>query len=482
MSSTSDEDRALSRRDDTRSRAAWRFDVFATRILYLVVFGVAAALPVQTDLWWLLRAGKDIWHTHRISLVDHYSFTAYGDYWPNHEWLWETIAYALHWLGGMPLLSAWIAATITASVVVLRRISTAEGYVVPIVLFLALPLMSTGWTTRPQVTSVLLMGVVILLLAVRREGWLPLIFVLWANLHAQVVMGGVVLAATWLMALALWMHTASEESRSRAKRLTIVLALCAVATLATPLGPRLWTYVLTANARPGQDKIVEWDTVFHLYIENVLFFLLLVAVIVLGVRRRNRLTSWRAQVQVAAVVAMTPLAVLAVRNIPFFVAAVIPLLMTLMEFETRQPIGIVRRARAVVAAGAVVVAALVGLLWWSAPPRLGWTAVSPGVASALRACPGHLYNDYNAGAVLIWWVPEVKVFVDNRQDPYSDAVIRDSIRPDEDAVRDALTRWDLRCALAGKGTPASRVLRADGWHLSYEEAGAEVWIRPSSVR
>lgn len=460
--------------------AGLRFDVFATRILYVVVLGIAAMSSTQADLWWLLRAGKDIWTHHRVPMVDHYSYTAYGDYWPNHEWLWEAIAYPLHAGGGMPLLTAWTALTITATLIVLRKVSAAEGYVVPIVLAASLPLMSMAWTTRPQVTSILLLATVVLLLAKNREAWLPLVFLVWANLHAQVVMGGIVLTATWAVAVVIWARTRSEESRSRARRLTVVLAVCAVATLATPLGPRLWVYVLTANARPGQRLIVEWQTVFHPYISNGLFLALVVALVVLALRRPGLLTTWGAQVQLAAALAMAPLAVLAVRNIPFFMAAAIPLWMTLMEFRTKRQVGRVSRARGILVAALVLTIAMVGLVWRADPPKLGWHPITPGLSVALRDCPGHLYNDYNTGAYLIWWVPEVKVFVDNRQDPYPDSVIQAGIGDDPANFRRTLTKWDVSCALVGEGTSFSTVLRTAGWQRTYVHPGAELWMRSST--
>lgn len=469
----------LPERPRTSESSRTRFDVFATRILYVVVFGVAAVSSTQADLWWLLRAGKDIWRTHRVALVDHYSYTAYGDYWSNHEWLWEAIAYALHAVGGMPLLAAWTAATITGTVIVLRRVSSAEGYVVPIVIAAALPLMSIGWTIRPQVTSLFLFALVTLLLAKRREAWLPLVFLVWANLHAQVVMGGVALAATWALAVVLSLRSRTSDAGARVRRLSIVLVLCGVATLATPLGPRLWTYVLSANARPGQNKIAEWQTVFHPYIANGLFFVLVITLVVLAIRRPERLTTWRAQVQVAVVVAMTPLAMLATRNIPFFVAAAIPLWMTLMEFRTRRPIGVVPHARRVVVAALVITAVLVGLVWRAAPPRLGWHPIASGMATALRACPGNLYNDYNIGAFLIWWVPDVKVFVDNRQDPYSDDVMEAAMDATPKTFPRIVERWDVRCAIVGEGTSLSRALKHEGWQRTYVHDRAEIWVKSS---
>ena len=66
--------------------------------------------PAQSDTWWLLRAGADIWHTHAVPLKDTYSFTAAGAAWPNHEWLFEAVMYAAYKAGGMAAVSALCAA------------------------------------------------------------------------------------------------------------------------------------------------------------------------------------------------------------------------------------------------------------------------------------------------------------------------------------------------------------------------------------
>ena len=76
-----------------------------------------------------------------------------------------------------------------------------------------------------------------------------------------------------------------------------------------------------------------------------MFWCILGLAVVLAVRRRDRLATWEARVPLVASLAMAPLAILAVRNIPFFTVAALPLLMTLLEFRTSQPIGFVRRWR-----------------------------------------------------------------------------------------------------------------------------------------
>src|SRR5262249_61518013 len=49
------------------------------------------------------------------------------------------------------------------------------------------------WSPRPQVFSLLLLATTVALLRRRRYGWLPIIFLVWANLPGGVVIGARVL-------------------------------------------------------------------------------------------------------------------------------------------------------------------------------------------------------------------------------------------------------------------------------------------------
>src|SRR5690349_12623252 len=240
------------------------FDRFATLAAYLLASGLAALSRAQNDLGWRLRPGQDLWHGGTVPATEAYSHTADGNFWPNQEWLWEAIAFGLYHVGGMPLLMAGVAVTVAATAVLMRRTSPATGYVVPLVLIMLVVLQYPWWTARPQVTSMLLFALVVLLISKERYRWIPLVFLLWANLHAQVVLGGVVLALVTATAAVQWWRSRSDSARRRVRRLLVTLALSAGATLVTPLGPGLWTYVLHANARVEQDRIGEWATAFEI--------------------------------------------------------------------------------------------------------------------------------------------------------------------------------------------------------------------------
>jgi hypothetical protein len=322
----------------------------------------------------------------------------------------------------------------------------------------------------------LLFALTILLLTRERYWWIPPVFLLWANMHAQVVMGGIVLGIAFAASLADHAWARSDASKARAVRLGLVLALSAVATLGTPLGPRLWTYVLSANGRTGQDRVAEWDNAFRPLVSNGMFWLILALAVVMAVRRRDRLASWGARVPLLASAAMAPLAILSARSISFFVVATVPLLMTLLEFRTRNPIGEVPRWRGALATFSVVTAAAVALVWIAAPPKLAWRPVGPALADALRDCPGTLYNEYNEGAALTWWVPDVKVFVDNRLDPYPDDVIEASMGLDRQNYRATFDRYGIGCAYLPAGASLDQTLRDEGWQTIYEDDASVVLV------
>ena len=460
---------------------ATTFDVFATRVFQVVAAALAATSVVQPDFWWLLRAGKDIWRTGDVPLTDHYSYTAAGLDWPNHEWLWEATAYALHHVGGMPLVALMVAATVSVTLWALLRLTEARGYVVPLVLVLVVPVISVSWTMRPQVTSLMLFAVTMLLLARERYVVIPPLFLLWANVHAQVVMGGVLLTVATLVAGGRWLVTRDRDDRSRVLRLALTTAVAAAATLANPLGTGLWSYVLDANGRPGQDQIAEWHNAFVINPPVVWFWAVVVVAIVGCIARRHRLGGWTEQVALAAALGMAPLAVLAVRNIPFFVVAVTPLLWTVLEFSGGTRPSTVRRAGGKLVAVGVVAAAGVIAAWTFASDALDWRPVPDRLASAVEACPAHLFNGYANGAALIWWVPDVKVFVDNRQDPYPAEVIDTLFEIDEANYRGIFDEYDIDCALLAHGNRLGARLDSDGWTQVYADEDVSFWVAPRAT-
>ena len=60
-------------------------DKFYLAVLLLLIFIMAARTPLDSDMWWHLRAGEETWINREVYSEDTFSFTRDGDPWLNHS-------------------------------------------------------------------------------------------------------------------------------------------------------------------------------------------------------------------------------------------------------------------------------------------------------------------------------------------------------------------------------------------------------------
>ena len=466
------------------------FPKLAEGLLLGAVAVCALVMPAVPDTYWHLRAGQDIWQTLHVPLADHYSYTADGRFWPNHEWLWQALSYALHRAGGFPLLAAGGAAVVTGTVALMYRLMVGAIGMRALLVVLGLPLVSCAWALRPQlITQLMLMGL-LWLLSRERFRWLPPLFLLWANAHGGVAMGGLVLAAITAVALVQARGGAAAERR-RARALTMVTPLCALATLATPLGFRLWTAVGVSIQESHDNGIAEWRSSLEVGPFQITFWILAGAFALLALARRRRLreASWSDLVVWVAALVIFPLAVRAVRNTTLFLLVAIPAASRLLGPEVRlgrrRPDAAPSPDRPALNLALFVAVCLAEALAvvtaWRAPyANLNWRPLADGAVAAARGCPAQLYNRYNDGGYLIWLVPEKRVFVDSRQDPYPTAFVQEGAAVERGAPYAPLfRRYGIRCAFLPAGDALAARLHGDGWRTQYADAQWTVLDAPT---
>src|SRR5262249_12858780 len=128
-----------------------------------------------------------------------------------------------------------------------------------------------------------------------------------------------------------------------------------------------------------------------------------------------------------------------------------------------------RRNLTAIAAGGLAI-----VIWaWSRPyAGLNWNPVSPLAAATIRACPGRVFNEYNEGGYLIWFVPERQVFLDGRQDPYSLAFLQRARAVASDpAVRASVFGdYGIRSAALSPESRLVAQLVGQGWRQAYRDA------------
>jgi hypothetical protein len=366
------------------------------------------------------------------------------------------------------------------------------------VMTVGLMLSSWFWVMRPQVASLLLLALLLLLLVRERYRIIPLLFVLWANLHGGVVLGGLVLGVAWAAAVLRWWRVRragavdDAPDRRRVRALSIVVPIAGLACAAAPLGFGIYRFVVESTARSIAMKITEWSPVLPRDFFGVVFWIVILGFAALAFRRRRAFASgdapWGDWVVLLASVALLPFAVRSIRNVPPFVLCAIPAANRLLgpDFRFRWPAFAARIWRpkprppspdhprlnlALLALMVVAAVAVDGFTYASGLDRLGWRPINDRVLAAVRACDGPLYNHYDDGGTLIWYLPERPIFIDGRQDPYPlDFLIEFvAVEAGQQPYRPLLDRFHVRCAFLPVKSPTVTGLDRDGWISRYRD-------------
>ncbi len=261
--------------------SSWPWAVVAV-LLGPIVIGTRA----DPDLWGHLRFGLDILHTRTIPVADPYSFTQDLP-WINHEWLSEVVLAAVYQAWGSAGLVAlkgiiFVACFAIAASALRRAWPPAAGALVLLVGWAFLPFR----TVRPQLWTFLGVAALCRMFLARPARWwlaaVPLMFLVWSNLHGGWIVGA--------MLLAIWTGSAVVR-RDRPGLAAAVAVLSALATLINPYGWHLWRF-LAGTVRLTRD-IEEWQPLFQMsapyWVPWVVTVLLLIAAAATRKRRWDRL-------------------------------------------------------------------------------------------------------------------------------------------------------------------------------------------------
>ena len=250
-------------------RSPWLLAIWCTAVALLAwSFGFTRML--NSDIWFHLAAGRLIVDTGTVPRVDPWSFTAGGQPWHNHEWLADVVFYLWSEWFGTESLVFWQWGLLALAAVVLfdllrRWCAPAMAWLIVLV---ALVTASPFFDIRPHAWSWLAFILLLRATLVPCRGWqwlLPVLFLLWGNLHGGVVFG--------LMALALIVAAhqvrrpvAGVEPSALRRHGLLVFAGCVAATMVNPWGWRALAYpveLALQHDSPSRTSLVEWASPFR---------------------------------------------------------------------------------------------------------------------------------------------------------------------------------------------------------------------------
>lgn len=477
-------------------------------LILLLVFVMAARTPLDTDLWWHLRAGEVTLQTGQPMLTDSLSFTRAGSPWINHSWLAEVGMALLFRAGGYLGLSLAVALLAVASMALLYRQMSGPALLRAFIVLLATLVAAVVWTARPQVLSLVLLAACGLILDdYRRRGanrlWLlPPLFVLWSNLHGGYPLGLMLIGATAAGELVDAAFDGRSHWRAHWQRLRLfllLLAACGLVVVINPNGLNMWKIPFqTVGVGILQNAIPEWASPdFHDLVQQPFLWMLLLIVASFGMAgRRIDGADW------IAVALFGAGGLLARRNYGPFAMVAAPILSRYLweaceallrknaePGSRKTPGGLNRpvgqgfqKAINLFLVAFIGFFAMLKLFAVSQPQFVHAYEQNTFPVEAVRWLkenpqPGNLFNSYAWGGYLSWAYPEKAVFVDGRTDLFGDEIIGQwlTVTQGGEGWQAVLRDWQIGVVLLEPDQPVVGLLAGDGWRLLYQDGTAVVY-------
>jgi hypothetical protein len=279
---------------------------WALALLAIIAIGVSVSLIPQEDFWWHMKIGEWIRANAAIPRTGLYSATRANAPMFYQSWGSEWLFAFFYDLGGLPLIALvrnlLLIATYGLFVWHILRRTNMNGRAALVGLLLAAAVAFDNWGTRPQTFSWLLFMLTFVIVGeVGMERWprqallaLPLIEIVWVNLHGAFTLGPVLAGCAALGGTLDRRRDHPEAPTYRtAQALWLAFGAMVAAILVNPRGFGVVTYVWSLLTDPSSQRLIsEWVSPFNTLDNPVtqLFFLtLLIAVVMLAaVWRRLR--------------------------------------------------------------------------------------------------------------------------------------------------------------------------------------------------
>jgi hypothetical protein len=496
-------------------------DLIFIVLLFALTYGaLAPAMLGDADIGWHIRNGQNVLATHTIPHTDSFSATMSGRPWFAWEWLYDALIAFIHRHAGLNGVVAFSAFVIALTFALVFRFTLKRGASLVVSLLFLVPCLiasSIHFLARPHVVGWLLTITWFWILDSSHESTLksgradpspillPLLMLLWVNLHGSFVMGFVLLAIYGIADL-VSAFRAHDESRANAlvhaRMLGAISALCALTSLLNPYGYKLHIHVYQyLSSRFLMEHIQEFRSPnFHGLPAQ--FFLLLVALVVLTILvARGRLRSAEGLVIVFSVVS----GFWAARNLP--VASMLLTVVCASVLSRRWNPSLSKSGSGFTSAAFRIEQMQAGLRGDL------WPVVFLAITFAACLNQGKLFGyqimnaqfseqrfpvravDYlvqsrnqdpvfsldSAGGYLIYRLyPGTKVFIDDRHDFYGEEYLKKYLKvihvdPDWEQVLD---NWHVTLIIFPTDSKISQVIRAaPSWRATYSDQTATVFER-----
>jgi hypothetical protein len=443
-------------------------------LTFTLVFGLFFAvsmLRLDPDLGWHITAGQ-YFAAHGIPATDPFTYTAPDFPWVDHEPLSDIIVAWLYSKGGHFTLAVLFAGLWTLALWLVSK--RKKSFDPPPLVFLAALATLPYAGVRTITWSFLGLAILIRLMESRRGRWfIPLLFLIWANLHGSFFVG--IIYLVYVTAYGIVFAKRRRAALKSSRPLIAVSVASVLASVANPYGLRIYEEIFrTLGDNSLHQNIIEWMT--NLPVATAVYLSIFALALPFSFRRKDIKEYFRVEncFLLAALVSQ--------RHWPLFV--IVSLGPTTERFRSFLP-GIIRQAKTNRPLRRIVLAALaaiVGFTAWGLYSEFdfgSWSRESNSPTEAVlylqqNPCTGNLFNEYNDGGYLIQHLPSHKVFIDGRMPSWEyDGVnymqMFNRILGDEEYRNERFAEYGISCALVFSDREEMiKSLESKGWQAVVE--------------
>lgn len=484
--------------------------VFATTI---IVF----PLIKSYDIWWHLRTG-DLILNRIFPFTDIYSFTAFGKPWILHEWGSEVIfafVYKNMGIAGLIMLRSLLFALTLAlvfKIMLCRNINILIAFVFTLIITIGT---ANTFNVRPHLFTNLFLVILFWIYIEFRHNnkqkllrFLPLLFVLWINLHGGFIIGFIFLGTCILAELLnIFIKFNNEQilSSSECKALILYTLLSFAACFINPNTYKgvLYPLLYMGDQMPN-NFITEWapSTIWNNVALGPVIFL---AVVGLALNKKKLCLY-----EIFLILVFTFFAFSAVRHISIFALIAVPIITPLWQhiilvfFNQFKEIShgklnlVLQKVSAyfinrssfflymekhlnyhllvfLIVIGFIIIYETAGEqlnvgLKKTSYPREAVDYIKD------NNIKGNIFNQYAWGGFLIWRFPDKKVFIDGRMDVYKKEISEPyvTVINMKEGWEDVLEQYSIKHILVKKDKIISKFLTkiSDKWILVNESDNA----------
>jgi len=493
--------------------------IFVALLATLVFTPLSVKLLGDAGIGWHIRTGQQILATHAVPRVDPFSSSMAGRTWFAWEWLYDMVVGELEAKLGLNGVVWFTAIVIAAVFALLFRMLMQRG--VNLCVTLAMTLLAMGasmihFLARPHVVSWLFTLIWFWILDTterdslggrdRNTRWLwalPLLMLVWVNVHGGFLVGFILLGIFWLGATWNWLAIKDAQieqalqkitAGKRSKDLFWVGLASLAASLVNPYGWKLHAHIYSyLSNRFLMDHIEEFQSPnFHGVAQKCFALLLLIVFAVLTFRGRQLRASGVLIILFAAYAGLY-----ASRNIPVSSILLVIVVVPLMHSATPKREGFLQRMQQ-------MESRLHGHLWPAAAIVLTFGIVANGghvgsstlmdahfdpkrmPVEAVTYLEQHgvsgpiLSPDYWGGYLIYHLAPIQKVVVDDRHDFYGEQFLKSYLKMMhiERGWQDFLREHEASCILLPRDAALANVLlETREWKQIYSDDVAIAFVR-----